>query len=224
MIRFNANLFRIAFTCTSDEETRYYLKGVFVEPHAQGGVTLTATDGHRLIVIRDADGFANETAIVALGDGLKQCKPKRGERRDVVIHTGESNAHIMLTTLDDKGDLTDTPIATAYSVKVGGTYPDYRRIVPQQFAAEGAPGFNGRYISDFGDVACELSAIKNGKPTKHSTNPIRILPSEGNGPALILFPASDFAFGVLMPVRTADTSSDVLAWFRYPAPTAQAAE
>jgi len=215
MIRFNANLFRIAFTCASQEETRYYLRGVFVEPHHQGGVTLTATDGHRLICVRDEAGFADESAIINLGDALKQCKPKRGERRDVVLYSNSNDAQIMLTTVDEKGALVDTPIAAAYAVKIDGTYPDYRRVVSMEFNNNGAPCFDGKYITAFAEIACDLTSIKGSK-VRRSTSPIRVLPSVDmpeTSPVLILFPGSDFIFGILMPIRASDDLS-VPSWFR----------
>lgn len=235
MIRFNANLFRLAFSCASNEETYYYLRGVFVEPHAQGGVTLTATDGHRLICIRDEGGQADESAIINLGDALKQCKPKRDERRDVVIHTGSNDAHVMLTVVDNEGTTADAPLAMAYSVRVDGSYPAYRQVVPQAFTSEGAPAFHGRYVAAFGDIACELAAHAGRKPGKYDkaesrADTLRVFCGDSKhpeeSPALVIFPVFDFVFGILMPCRIKDdTTPDVPAWFRVPAlPTAQAAE
>ena len=40
----------------STEQTRYYLCGVFIEP-ADEGVTMTATDGHRLVTCHDPQFF-----------------------------------------------------------------------------------------------------------------------------------------------------------------------
>lgn len=245
MLRFNANLFRIAFSCASGEETRYYLKGVYVEPHAQGGVTLTATDGHRLLCVRDETGFADESAIIALGDALKHCKPKRGERRDVVIATGSKDAAVVNTieypARDEKTNavipnemvVEDSPLAMAYGVRVDGSFPDYRRVVPSAFSDKGAPGFAGNYLAAFGDVATEIAVHTGQKASRHSTDcasPVRILCADDErpegSPALILFPRFENAFGVLMPVRIAtDAPIDVPAWFRFPAaPMAQAAE
>jgi hypothetical protein len=245
MIRFNANLYRLAFSCGSNEETRYYLKGVFVEPHAHGGVTLTATDGHRLLCIHDVDGHADESAIINLGDGLKACKPKRNERRDVVIATGSKDAIVNVTVevpdRDEKTNaptgtttLEDTPVATAYGVRVDGTYPSYRQVVPQAFTNEGAPGFQGRYISAFGDLACELAIHADRKPTKYASEEsradvLRVFCGDGKNPegspALVIFPAFDFVFGILMPCRVKnDSKPSVPLWFRATAPVAQAAE
>jgi DNA polymerase III beta subunit, central domain len=230
MLRFNANLFRLAFTCASNEETRYYLKGVFVEPHLQGGVTLTATDGHRLVCIRDESGQADESAIINLGDAVKQCKAKAGATRIVAIETGESDATIFEERDGASGSFR---VAIATAVRVDGTFPDYRRVVPQEFTNEGAPGFQGKYVSAFGDLACELAVHIGRKPAKHEQNradTLRVLCGVDkvpeSMPALILFPAVDIAFGVLMPCRIAkDAPVGTPAWFRAPVvPIAQAAE
>lgn len=237
MIRFNANLFRLAFTCTSNEETRYYLRGVFVEPHPQGGVTLSATDGHRMLCIRDESGAADESAIINLGDALKQCKPKRNERRDVVIQTGGKDAAVVFAADDANGVLIDTPIAMAYGVRIDGSFPDYRRVVPTEFTKEGSPYFQGRYVAAFGDIACELAAHMDRKPGKYAyensrADTLRVF-CGANGknpegsPALVLFPEFDFVFGILMPCRivSSDIQPDAPSWFRNPtAPIAQAAE
>jgi hypothetical protein len=44
----------------SDEETRYYLKGTHVMPHPSGnGAVLAATDGHALLAVHEAEGYAS---------------------------------------------------------------------------------------------------------------------------------------------------------------------
>jgi hypothetical protein len=229
MLRFNANLFRLAFTCASGEESRYYLRGVFVEPHAQSGVTLTATDGHRLICIRDEHGHADESAIIKLGDALKQCKAKPGRTRSIVIKTDEDSALIYEEVDNTSGSFS---IATAYNVRLDGTFPDYRRVVPKAFSDKGAPGFAGRLLSSFGEIADDLAlhmGLKANKRSNDCYSPVRILAQDCDkpegAPALVQFARCDFAFGILMPVRIADdVKPAVPGWFRARAPKTQAAE
>lgn len=215
MIRINANLFRIAYSCVSKEETRYYLNGVFVEPHPQGGVTLTTTDGHRLLSLYDENGFADESAIIALD--TKLCKAKRYCSRFISIETGSDSA----TILEGMGDVYDpdvfAPVATEYKVRIDGTFPDYRRVVPStpDMANLAAPNFNGSYVGDFGAIGRELSLHFGGS----KTGIMRVVSSDIGGPALILWSAVSQAFGVLMPMRGADTC-DAPAWFRNPKPAA----
>ena len=68
----NAGLFWRASACVSTEETRYYLTGVHVEPEPKsGGAVMVSTDGHKMIVIRDAAAFVEGDAIVALSASMK---------------------------------------------------------------------------------------------------------------------------------------------------------
>lgn len=220
MIRCNANLFRIAFACTSTEDTRFYLQGVQVEPHPQGGVLLVSTDGHRLLVVRDESGFADETAIIKLDkDALKHCKSKRGDNREIVIDSGMHEAAIRLV-LGTADEPEYSPLAMAYQVRVDGTFPDYRHVIPTEFEG-GTAAFNGGYLGSFGDIGKELADHVKGVNREFAA--MRVI-SNGDGPALVTWPGySDLAFGVLMPMRAPDADA-IPAWFAKPAaPQAEAA-
>lgn len=212
MLRFNANLFRIAFAGASDEETRYYLKGVFVEPHSLGGVTLTTTDGHRLICIHDEQGFADEKAIIKLGDAIKQCKPKRKMKRVVVV---DGNEATILEGLND-AELSDMfPVAKAFDVRIDGTYPDYRRVVPMDFAPTATATFNASYVAEFSKVGNDL--VEHFKDSKQSSV-MRMTCGNGDAssPTLVRWGGIEQAFGILMPVR-GGIDDATPSWFRAPA-------
>ncbi len=228
MIRFNANLFRIAMLCSSKEQTRYYLCGVYVQPHHVKGVTMVATDGHKLVVIHDESGSADESAIVNLGDALKLCKPKRNERRDVRIKTGENDATICETFEDKDGVLTDIPFGMAYGVRIDGSFPDYRRVVPRAFKNTTAPAFASWYLSEMAAVGIELAAHFHDFKAKtyigvDRRDAMQICAEDcdtpSSGPALVTWPSMSKAFAVLMPVRgktdVAESSPD---WYSPLAP------
>lgn len=227
MIRFNANLFRIAMLAASNEETRYYLRGVFIEPHATKGVTMTTTDGHRMLLIHDENGSADESAIITLSpEALKLCKPKRNERRDVRIWTGENEATICDTyATEEHGSevLTDKPLGVSYDCRIDGSFPAYRNVVPKAFTDKATPSFAGKYLSDMGVVALALAEhFHDWKPSKHTGNldrhdGMRVLASDcdrpESAPALVCFPSAPQAFGILMPISNKDASLSLPAWF-----------
>lgn len=224
MIRFNANLFRIAMLCASKEETRYYLRGVYVEPHHVKGVTMVATDGHKLIVLHDESGVADESAIINLGDALKLCKPKRGERgRDVRIGTGESDATICETFEDKDGTLTDTPLGMAYGVRIDGSFPDYRRVVPKAFSNIVAPAFASWYLAEMALVGVELAAHFHDFKAKtyvgsDRRDAMQICAEDcdtpSSGPTLVTWPSMPKAFAVIMPVRSkTDVAESPPDWY-----------
>lgn len=236
MIRFNANLFRIAMICASTEETRYYLNGVHVEPHAVKGVTLTATDGHKAVSLYDADGFADETATVRLTkEALKACKPGRNERRDVVIYTRSNDATVNITTVDREGRdtkvqptgaevITDVPVAFSKDCKIDGTYPDYRRVFPSKIEFSGASSsaaFSSLVLDDLNAVSAELG--KHYSTQGRAAGVMRINSSDALCAALVTFPPAYNAIAVAMPMRAA-CETEQPAWFTAVPAMAEAAE
>lgn len=212
MLRFNANLYRIASVCVSKEETRFYLQGVLVEPHAVKGVVLTATDGHRLICIHDENGTADESAIIRLSpEASKACKTGKNEDRREIVVDGLNATINAVEKLG--GEETISTVAISAKCRIDGSFPDYARVIPTPVFGEKetAPGgFNGQYLADFTKIAIELEKGEN--KSSRGTGTIRLLSSNPGSPALIRFCSSEHAFGVLMPVRAKETFT-VPAWF-----------
>ena len=208
MMKFNADLYRIATAFESDEQTRYYLIGVFVEPCPAGGVTLTATDGHRLICIRDEYGEADQSGIVQLTpDAMKLCKSKPREQRRVTIDG-------LNATIEKSGDSGESWEMVAMSAKcfVDGTFPDWRRVVPADVSVQPTKTphswYRGKYLASFATAAIELEKVSdNGRHGELS-----VCAADCNSPALVFFSNSPHAFGVFMPVR-GDVRATPPAWF-----------
>jgi len=253
MFQFSANLFRIAYQCASNESTRYYLNGVFVEPakHGRPGVTMTTTDGHRLISIYDESGKTDQSAIISLrrNDGndpnfaLKACKG----RNIVRIETGSQVAKVLelpkywseapddISGLQVLAQVGCDPVVRIerrfdpeYGIEcdvtvrdfaretcfIDGTFPDYARVVPSMPRCPDiwGGGFNGALVADFGKIAGELA-----KHFDKGVGVFRLLSSDPTSPALIQFPSTPEAFGVLMPMRC-ETDSGLPEWYWYQPP------
>lgn len=71
--RINAIAAKIVFPFIAQKDVRIYLCGLNIRPlQPDGGVMITASDGARLIVVRDPDGWVDRELIVAVSkDGLK---------------------------------------------------------------------------------------------------------------------------------------------------------
>lgn len=225
MIRFNANLFRIAAMSQSIEDTRYYLCGVYVEPHAVKGVTLTTTDGHKLLVIHDETGFADESAIINLGASIKDCKSKSRATRAVIVDGNDA-------TIADMYGEEQTPVAKAYKVRIDGSFPDYRRVIPKSFGDAPAPAFAAIHMHCLASVGSELAAHFHDFNAKKCASAIdrkdvmRVraeAESPAGAPSLVTWPAVPAAFAVLMPVAWKHPA-ELPGWFTAQTPIAQAAE
>ena len=85
-------------------------------------------------------------------------------------------------------------VAVQARSEIDGTFPDYRRVVPSMDPKKRATGcFNGNLLSRMCQIGKELGANKNGIAV-HSDDP-------GN-PALVKWEGIDFAYGVVMPLRS----------------------
>ncbi len=173
------DLLKAALLCASSEETRYYLRGVFLSTTGH----LVTTDGHRMFVARLNERPAADV-IVPYADVQAALKLAGARAQDIEV-TGDRIGQI------------------AY-VPVDGTFPNWRAVVPtgeetpsnKSGANDGAEHvhFNNRYVGDFekmADILCGKGTI--GQSMLH--------PVSASHPCLVTFGERADCFAVIMPVR-----------------------
>ena len=107
---------KAVFNAVSNNETRRYLCGVYVEINAKG-TTLVATNWQMLLAAHDKTNTLDEPVkLIIPADIVKGFKPARGQ--DLVELSTEDNETWRL------GNRLFQPI--------DGTYPDWRRVIPQE--------------------------------------------------------------------------------------------
>jgi hypothetical protein len=166
------DILKAALICASQEESRYYLRGV----HLATSGHLVTTDGHRLYVARLNDRPAADVIIPA--SAVTAALKLAGARCQEIEVTGDRIGQIAYQPVD-------------------GTYPDWRRVVPTgeevpSDKPEDQPGrvhFNHAYIGDF----AKMGKLLDGSPMLH--------PVTASAPCLVTFGERADCFGVIMPVR-----------------------
>jgi hypothetical protein len=177
------DLLKAALLCASNEESRYYLRGVYL---ATSGHMVT-TDGHRMFVARLAERPTAD--VIVPYDAVAAALKMAGARCKEIDVDGTKIASIMYTPVD-------------------GTFPDWRRVVP---TGEETPStkpelndgpehvhFNHAYI---GDLA-KMGKLLGGASMLH--------PQSASHPALVTFGERADCFGVIMPIRRKRDESAVL--------------
>jgi DNA polymerase-3 subunit beta len=171
---------KAALICASTEQVRYYLCGVYVDPKG----FLVSTDGHRAFVGKiDLTGVPEFDGWIICRDALKRALT--GYKADTIT-----------ISPDRVGDITCQPI--------DGTYPDWRRIVPDELSGETAQ-FNPAYIADMGKIGDLLIGKRKNSLSAH-------IHHNGEAPAAITFPEVDDSFAVLMPIRAHHSDNGAEAW------------
>ena len=170
---------------------REYLRGVFVEPMGERGVTLVATNGHILLAAHDESGFANRPAILKTVFTAVQLRGMCKDRHPV---TG-----VPLPALD-----------AARCEEIHGTYPNWRRILPKLPEGDAPAAPSGMkldldYLALFQKAARCLGGSAAGGVQFTQTDP--------RGPAVVTFETSREMFGVIMP-KGHVTSVEMPDWAR----------
>lgn len=187
MIDVDAILFRAASEVQSNEETRYYLNGVYVHPHPESGVVLVATDGHRMLCCHDVTGKCDKAAIVRV-DPKALAAVKRTDTETPRL-TVDTDGHAIVGTY-----------RSLKSAIIDGTFPAYDQVlvpVLKNVVADktGPSFFKADYLAHFGKV----SKIIDPQNTYGS---LQLFTYGEHDPAIVRFGNIDNVFGIIMPVRS----------------------
>ncbi|MFC0633258.1 hypothetical protein [Brevundimonas balnearis] len=197
IIRIRARLFDAAATCASTDDFRPSLRGVYVQPHPEGGAVMLATDGYRFVVVRDETGVCAEPRIILADKALRRAlRSVKGDQALTVTAEG----HVLVA---DQPELTGLTSAGDWISWQRAFTPLLDLIKTKAPAAHAT--FNPHYLGSFGKVAERLN------PTAYQG--IRVIALSDSDPALVLFPYIPDVFGVLMPMRGGNEQA-FPAWFK----------
>jgi hypothetical protein len=221
-----AKRFFAAWQFISKEESRYYyLNGVYIEPHKDGVVTMTATDGRTLASVRDANAVFEGTAgwICALPKQQFLTLIKREDAGHLhfigngVYLTDSSMSHHEWNTPDFDPTLIATyHMAAGYCPPIDGAFPDWRRVVPQNFATQ-----SERISLDATLIDRFTKGIKAMQDSKKSVGIDIATPPDDETPIIIRAGNEPDFFGVIMPRRSLRTDARIPDWLALPEPKAK---
>jgi hypothetical protein len=188
---------KAALACASDQESRYYLNGLYV--HAvDSSARIVATDGHRMFVYSMAiEGEAPEW----LKGGVIVPRELLKEKLTLIEKLDNMTARVAYATGAMNVVLSDAADSCLFRMTpVDGTFPDYSRIL------DDAKVFEARELTDMASIAYQSKYLKGvgdiGKML--GSDSVRLFGASLDGePSLITFPEAPGAVLVLMPSRVA---------------------
>ena len=144
MIKFDATKLAAVAIAQSNEETRYYLKGVYFE-----GDIAVATDGNILTASQDTESVNDAPGIYPISKKAHAAMKKRGALC-VVIQDD------VLTVLDDQERTTHMEPCKP----IDGTFPDWKRLIPKEIGAPNEAAFSAIVMGKLVSTAVTLSGNK----------------------------------------------------------------
>ncbi len=204
-----------ALHCVSSEETRYYLNGVCLEIQERRSFAVS-TDGSVLFAAHHA--LADEKKRGAV---TTPADPDNTLLGQFILTTASVTAIKLRRIIDPATVMTRIDATTVklvcdgedfYAKLIDGTFPDWRRIVPNDASESEAAGhfdswdLNSHKLDQFWKCAKALDLGWGG-----SGNPFSIA-RNGIGPALIRFDGEPNAIGAIMPYRSSAKRGKRPAW------------
>ena len=182
----------------ANDDIRYYLNGVYVEPIATGGVLIVGTNGHAMGIWRDLTGEIERPAILRIGKRLEAACAGSDLKRLTIL---DDRLTVLIAAKNPKGQTvepTEAYVQHKHGTKTGswevdGKYPDWKRVVPRQSSVcQLQNPLNPEY------VALARRAIQLGGGDKY-TGVSLFQPEKNGGIAVVANSKPDF-FAVIMPI------------------------
>jgi hypothetical protein len=193
--RVSAVAVKLVFPFAATQDIRYYLNGINIRPLDDGSVMVVASDGHRIIVVRDPHGYAEREVIVRVDkDGLKHASSAK-HTLDVM-----SNGAAMFS-----GEVAQPLFIQPGNSLIDGAFPRVERVISTNGYREGIAGaVNPTYLTDALTIA------------KSFGNSIRFFTRDGDSPLnFVLGGLGDLeCFGGIMKLR--ESFDQLPGWFPLP--------
>lgn len=181
-----------AMLAASKDESRYYLRGVYLDPRG----FISATNGHVAFAALCEDArYAPDGGIIVPLTALAQAVKAAGRARGPAM-AFECDAQAQWWLLYGAARIAFDPI--------DGTFPDWRRVIPEAPGTLTAAHYDPAYVAALGKMA---QALDGGK---RDASVCFRLHQNGLNPALVTFIDSDKprapvrtnCVAVIMPVRS----------------------
>jgi hypothetical protein len=195
---FPAALYADAVPFAGVEESRYYLRGVFLGPH------IVATDGNALIAIDPGSAGPGPGVILQTNKALlAAAKPQKSDYTDtrwLTIDTAADTARVSVA--ETAADAVGAPaVCQIGKALIDGTFPRYLCVLPQPQPGVWHPvhALNPRYLAPFLKMRDASSVCLTAS-------------AEPGAPLMVRFGGRDDVLGVLMPMRSTPDYAEMPGW------------
>jgi hypothetical protein len=184
------------------DDPRFYLKGINVRPHPDGGAIITATNGHILGAVHDKLATCDHEVTLQIHPSIvAACRLHKGDQRELVMLKGR------LAVVHGHEEICIQPGDPLID---DATFPQYERVIPR--AEELVPGLVGHFQVKY--MAMLQDAVKVARKPGKSPCTINFFhkPNQGGSVGIARTPVLDEFVAVLMPCRDENPDSSVPKW------------
>lgn len=186
MIKFAAKYLPALMKFMAKSDIRYYLMGIYIEPHADGGAVLVATDGHRMLCVRDKEAEIKDAFLFKINGGVQAfCR-----KADAFVTINPETQRLTIEVPSE--ELFIQPGKCG----IEGKFPDWRKVVPSFSALKPA-------VADFvkAKYIAECVMVHPLSATRHDAASVKLWQEKPESSIVIQYSDVPEFMGILMPVR-----------------------
>lgn len=207
MIKFASKYLPPLMKFMAKSDIRYYLMGIHIEPDPKGGAILCATDGHRMLVIKDKSAVyptdaPKEGIIFNIDKGAARfCK---GEVRGVEGYATVDVESQRLTIFS--GDDSELFLQPGKCF-VNGKFPIWQRVMPDfsKLQQHSLSYVKAEYIAD-------AVLVHPGSGHRNVGFGCRFWQEDENQPLIVEYSQHPEYLAIIMPLRTDAKAGGIDAW------------
>jgi hypothetical protein len=205
-LRLSAELIAVVLPFIAKGDIRYYLNGINVRPHPDGGAVICATNGHAFGAIYDRSAACEHEVILSLDEAMKDAiKAKKGGYRSVVLR----GDHLAVVDRDGEEIYLQPGL-----IEMEAKYPRYETVIPNVESL--APGLVGTYGSSLlarcKKAAAAAARARDLDPSRFSGMQFFSMDGLPGSRAVVRFSFEPDFVGVLMSMRDDEVSPKLPTW------------
>lgn len=159
------------------DEVRYYLQGIYIEPHESQGAYLCATDGHRFVVVHDESAVIDRPMLV-------------NPDKIIIRESKKATLADFDGTCVDLQDEDERFMLRAPAPLMDAAFPDWRSLIPAE-----------DIVCEPGSIDPALMAAISKAPFGDGSKNACIYTRQDR-PCIVRFPTLPEIFVLVMPMRT----------------------
>lgn len=194
MIIFQAKYLKQLMPIVPENDIRYYLKGIYAEPHPNGGALLVATDGHMLVAIHDTEAICSEKMLFNVKkDAMKFCVQKSGNPAFVTVNS--TTERLSLATKGRDGEELYIQPGKCL-IESAEKYPNWKNLLPN--FANLKSGFDDCISTEL--IRTVISSLP-AKHSRHYSTSVRFWQESRGQATYMQVTQMPEIFVIIMPIR-----------------------
>lgn len=201
-----ADHLRAAFQCVSSEETRYYLRGVFVH-QSDTGPKLVALDGHQMLIVAlydsvhiGAECATQDGGFILATDMTDKAFKTKTCGGDLWVYGDTTTGLLQFVSWDGKPVMPGKPLELARQAvcefsQIDGTFPDYARVIAKGDGTSGAMTYDSSVMDKLVKAARVLHDGRTGPGMRLTSG------ATDGDPIQVEFVGLPRLLGTVMPMR-----------------------